>query len=490
MRRGDRLCALVAVTFVGLGSLFAAVAAHASPVLSPGDGLQVGEVRQLDPRLLEAALTTTALPSVAHVRILLPEGYESEPGRRYPVLYLLHGTEGNASDWTRVGGAEQITAGQPLIVVMPDTALNKNGGGWCTNWVNGGAHGVPEWERFHIEQLIPWVDQNLRTVATRGGRAIAGLSQGGFCALTYAARHPDLFGTAMSYSGVPDIAFGSRALARTVGVFNGLEERLDHVPPNSMFGDPGSDGINWATHDPATMAGNLRGMNVRMYWGNGEPGPLDDAHPGGGVRSLEALIDEYNLEFRDRMQALGIPAYFDDYGPGTHSWPYWSRDLQESIGPLMEAFAHPAPAPRSVTYTTAEGSYSVYGWTVVMHRTAQEFSWLHDGGSRRFALAGSGSATVVTPPRYVAGARYRLTMRERGGAVATSAAVADKSGRLLIALPLGPSNPYQEGTAQGLAAGTAVFETSVSVARVRVAAARCRSKHGRRCTAAVRHSAG
>ena len=77
---------------------------------------------------------------------------------------------------------------------MPDIALSYAGGGWCTDWFNGGAGGPPRWETFHIDQLIPWVDRNLRTVANRGGRAIAGLSQGGFCSMSYAARHPDLSG--------------------------------------------------------------------------------------------------------------------------------------------------------------------------------------------------------------------------------------------------------------------------------------------------------
>ena len=73
------------------------------------------------------------------------------------MLYLLHGTSGGAADWTTMGDAEQTTAGKPLIVVMPDIALDDDGGGWCTNWWNA-KRGGPEWETFHIDQLIPWVD--------------------------------------------------------------------------------------------------------------------------------------------------------------------------------------------------------------------------------------------------------------------------------------------------------------------------------------------
>jgi enterochelin esterase-like enzyme len=173
------------------------------------DGIRVISTSRIDSRLLELTVRTPALAGPAKVRVLLPSGYASSRRRRYPVLYLLHGTSGGAADWTAMGHAEQVTAHEPLIVVMPDIALQDDGGGWCTNWFNGGAGGKPQWETVHIDQLIPWIDHNLATIATRSGRAIAGLSQGGFCSMSYAARHPDLFGIALSFSGAPDIAFGA-----------------------------------------------------------------------------------------------------------------------------------------------------------------------------------------------------------------------------------------------------------------------------------------
>ena len=55
---------------------------------------------------------------------------------------------------------------------------------------------MPKLETFTIEQLIPWVDGHYRAAARRRGRAVAGLSMGGFGAMSYAARHPDLFASA------------------------------------------------------------------------------------------------------------------------------------------------------------------------------------------------------------------------------------------------------------------------------------------------------
>ena len=84
-------------------------------------------------------VSTAALQHPVDVRILLPDGYGDEPQRRYPVLYLYHGTIGRPSDWINFGNAEQTTAGLPLIVVLPDAGFDGDGGGWFTNWYNGGA---------------------------------------------------------------------------------------------------------------------------------------------------------------------------------------------------------------------------------------------------------------------------------------------------------------------------------------------------------------
>ena len=108
-----------------------------------------------------------------------------------------------------MGDAQQVIGNREMITVMPDIAINDGGGGWCTDWPNG----AQSWETFHIDQLVPWVDSNLRTIPTRAGRAIAGLSQGGFCSMSYAARHPDLFSIALGYSGAPDIYYDPSATA-------------------------------------------------------------------------------------------------------------------------------------------------------------------------------------------------------------------------------------------------------------------------------------
>lgn len=425
----------------------------AIPQVSSSNGLTVISQQTLDTRLFTVQLTSAALPGPTNVRILLPAGYSSADPTRYPVLYLLHGTSGSNTDWTTSGNAESVTAGLPLIVVMPDIALKASGGGWCTNWPNG----LYKWETYHIDQLLPWVDSNLRTIPGRATRAIAGLSQGGFCSTSYGARHPDLFGTVLSFSGATDIALGADAIALTTVTLNVTETLLDGVPANSIFGDRAKNEINWAAHDPATLAPNFRATNLFLFHGNGQAGPLDTLAtiPSGAV---EAGVNTLNIDFHKRLTALGIANSYDDYGNGTHSWPYWNRDLQQSITPLMNILTHPAAPPSQITFTNADNAYSVYGWDVTMNRFAREFSTLANASCAGFVLSGSGSATVVTPPCFTPGKTYQVSLSGKSSNV-----TAPPDGRLTLNVPLGPSNLFQQFTLEADILGTHVYSTTATI---------------------------
>jgi len=419
-------------------------------------------VKEVNPRLLAVVGTTKALPRPVNVYVLLPPNYDRHPKRRWPVFYLLHGTSGTASDWTLKGDAQRVIGDRQVITVMPDIALDDGGGGWCTDWPNG----EQSWETFHIAQLIPWTDQNLRTIPTRQGRAIAGLSQGGFCSMSYAARHPDLFGTALGYSAAPDIYYDPEMRVGAKLIINATELGLTRVAPDTFFGSSLTDGVNWAAHDPTTLAENLRWTRMYMWWGNGQLGPYDKPDPSyPGAALIEGAVSESNNGFQRRIQSLGIPAYFDAYGAGTHAWPYWTRDLEQSIDKIMDDFAHPQPNPPQFTYRSADDSYGVYGWTVAMRRDAREFSTLSGVTCLGFALSGSGAGTVTTPPCYKRGARYRVTMTgPHTGSTVVARVASDR--RLTFNVPLGPSNPYQAETAQSAVAGTAVYTTYVKVKRL------------------------
>ena len=270
--------------------------------------------QRLDPRLEEWTLRTPALGDPTRVRVLLPAGYRSEARRRYPVLYLLHGADADDTSWTRFGDAERITAHAPMIVVMPDGGTQ----GWYTDWYAGDRTVQPRWETYHVGELVPWIDASYRTVAAKRGRAIAGLSMGGYGALSYAARHPDTFDAAASFSGALEI---------------GSED---------AWGVRSANAARWRAHLPISIASRLRSLAlVEIRTGNGRPGPLDrrGTQPGCPACSLERFLHPANVRLHRRLQALGIRHVWDDYGPGTHDWPYWRRDLRETLPGLERVLA-------------------------------------------------------------------------------------------------------------------------------------------------------
>ncbi|WP_394835875.1 esterase family protein [Pendulispora rubella] len=423
--------------------LTAAPSAAPSPSAPPpfawddGEGIHVVSSTQLDPRQYALAVQSAALGRTVNVRVLLPADYVNAPAARYPVLYLFHGTSGRASDWVTFGEAAQTTAGLPWIVVMPDSGFDGDGGGWFTDWWDSNTvEGPSRWETFHISQLVPWIDHNLRTKRERHGRAIAGLSQGGFGAYSYAARHPDMFGAAASFSGAPDI--DSNLLTAVIAelVITTTAVVLDHVQPFAMFGPRLTNEINWQGHDPATLARNLRWTNMWLYTAAGVPGPAEPPNPASTL--IEQLTHASTLSFHDRLGSLGIASHFHDGLVGTHSWPYWTQYLRQFAGELAPMFAQPPAPPTTISYESIDPSWSQWGWSVSLQRdTAQQWSSLSNADAHGFVLTGAGTATVVTPALYPPASTWTVTTT---GACGNGSAriEADAAGRLHVTLPQGP----------------------------------------------------
>lgn len=126
--------------------------------------------------------------------LILPAGYENS-GKRYPVLYLLHGRGSDLESWPDMGVPEYASEYE-LIVVMPDA-----GSSWYVNWPVSYGGEKNGWEDYIMKDLIGYVDGHYRTVASREGRAIDGFSMGGYGALLLGFLHPDMFCSINSHSG-------------------------------------------------------------------------------------------------------------------------------------------------------------------------------------------------------------------------------------------------------------------------------------------------
>ena len=148
--------------------------------------------------------------------VYLPEGYDKSK-ENYPVLYLLHGAKGTHFSWLEPnrGNMQEIAdkaiaAGRAkaMIIVMP----NASGTGEKNAGKNMGYFNVENWpyEEFFFQEFIPHIDKKFRTIATKDGRVIAGLSMGGGGAFVYAQRHPEMFNAAYSTSGLLDHRFRAK----------------------------------------------------------------------------------------------------------------------------------------------------------------------------------------------------------------------------------------------------------------------------------------
>lgn len=230
---------------------------------------------------------------VRELNVYLPPGYDENQGRRYPVLYLLHGFANDHHSWHRYGRANDILDNQlargaiePFIVVMPlgyGGAL-VNGDGTGIGAPGAGAMGGDPalYERDLLEDVIPMIDRKYRTIADRRQRAIVGFSMGG--------------GQAGRF-GLGNLATFSR-----IGILSA-----------GMAGT--------ATSEPfATITADVARTNrqIDLLWI--ACGTEDTAIK--GARTL-----------RDTLAAAGIEHTFVE-GPGGHYWNVWRRHLRD-LSPIL-----------------------------------------------------------------------------------------------------------------------------------------------------------
>ena len=239
-----------------------------------------------------------ALQGRASVWIYLPPGYEDEPNRRYPVLYLLHGAWGWEFDWATKGSAcetagRMISAGEvePHIIVMPNDGL-AGVGSLYVNW--RGAR--PRYEDWITRDLVGLVDSQLRTIPEREGRCIGGLSMGGYGATNLGLRNRALYRSITSHSGFFDV--------------RGLSELFQPVYDHAL-GSPERIRAN----NPIEYVEDIPAEEM--------PALLFDC-------GTEDFLYQGNVAFAERLKELGLPHTYREH-PGAHTWEYWSEHLVDQL---------------------------------------------------------------------------------------------------------------------------------------------------------------
>ncbi len=222
--------------------------------------------------------------------VYLPAGYAAAAARgaRFPVLYLLHGTGSYALHFIDVGlvgvKVDELLAAhriKPLLVVMPeavDGTLNHD-----TEWANT-SHGA---YAGAVLATVRQVDSRWATVPNRQGRAIGGLSMGGYGAVNIALRHLDLFSTAESWSGY--------FTQTRSGVYAGASPAvLRAASPQDYVGG---------------LSAPLRRspLHVLLYSGSSDP------------------FRHQQHRFARELRSLGVSVR-SLLVPGRHSWALWRRE--------------------------------------------------------------------------------------------------------------------------------------------------------------------
>jgi enterochelin esterase-like enzyme len=145
---------------------------------------------------LDEQVPSTALAAKVHALVVLPPGYKTS-GLRYPVVYFLHGLPAPATAYRGNGWVERaLEQAGPAILVEPQGARDGDTDPEYLNWGRGRG-----WETFVSEELVHYVDAHFRTIAARNGRAIVGLSAGGYGATILGLHHLGSFAAIESWSG-------------------------------------------------------------------------------------------------------------------------------------------------------------------------------------------------------------------------------------------------------------------------------------------------
>jgi S-formylglutathione hydrolase FrmB len=230
--------------------------------------------------------------------VVLPGTYleEDQSGRRFPVLYLLHGLTGNFTNWGRRANLVGYSKKYNLIIVTPE---GENG--WYTdNLTKDG----DKFESYIVKELIPEIDKRYRTIGRRNERAIAGLSMGGYGAIKFGLKYPEMFYLVGSFSG----ALGAASVTEKQ-IPGAVGRTIDEI-----FGPAGSE-IRKA-NDPFDILRRATREQVKAF-----PFMYLDC-------GTEDFLFQNNREFVDLLLEKKVLHEFRQL-PGGHNWTYWTAQLEE-----------------------------------------------------------------------------------------------------------------------------------------------------------------
>lgn len=285
--------------------------------------------------------------------VYLPAGYDTSQ-THYPVFYYLHGLTGDEHSWFKGGHlADAADAlGLQAIVVTPDgddgfysdavgtvdydKCMADGTGLFLPQFQNHAKTCVRtrNYETYITKDLVTDVDATYRTIPSRDGRGLAGMSMGGFGALELSMRHQDEFSAAASHSGVDALLYAGPHPYGT-----GIVTLVTDVSNWGRGGDPqvnaigawvrgifGTDRANWQAHDPSVLATKLEPGKLALYL---DCGTEDVFGLDAEASYLHDILDDHKLQHE----------FF--IGKGGHDFGFWVPRLPKSLAFLRDHLAKP-----------------------------------------------------------------------------------------------------------------------------------------------------
>ncbi len=256
-------------------------------------------------RIVTDTIYSEVLNADRAFNIFLPQSYEMDEDKEYPILYLLHGMNDTNQGWTTRGHLKDVmdqlvASGEvtEMIIVTPNAGGNVYAGDW------NGYFNMPGWayEDFFFKEFLPYIETTYRVIGDKQHRAIAGLSMGGGGATNYAQRHPEMFGAVFAKSALMSIPGENAATPQNsddkMGILN------QSVIENSC--------IKFVEEADEGTIDKLRTIQWFIDCG-------DD----------DFLLDR-NIEFTQAMRRAQIPFEFR-VRDGGHTWEYWHSGLYISL---------------------------------------------------------------------------------------------------------------------------------------------------------------
>lgn len=247
------------------------------------------------------AMTSKYVPGHIGFCAMLPPSYDAKPGKRFPVLYFLHGLGGDQSFLASSGASsliedawEQKRLGE-FVIITPQ--------GENSFYINS-RDGHILYEDFFVREFVPQMEKRFRLVAGRSGRAIGGISMGGYGALRFAFKYPQMFVSVAVHMPALLEQLPRGAASAGLSAFLG-----------SAFGSPLNEPF-WKENTPFVFArsANLQGLKIYFDCGDHDNYGFD-----AGTRRLDKLLTERHVAHEAHIY------------PGGHDWQYVAQHLMESL---------------------------------------------------------------------------------------------------------------------------------------------------------------